>query len=84
MKKQYVGTCVDSFDEDGDCIVDALPFNDVTDFAYAVDNAQTLSKAEFLALAECKDYFNDNHSFYKFNQVVMLYNDDLDIHHFFI
>lgn len=32
-----IGTCVNSFDEEGDCINSLLPFSDVTDFAQHVE-----------------------------------------------
>lgn len=31
-----LGTCVNAFDEDGQCVIDALPWSDVTEFAQAV------------------------------------------------
>lgn len=39
---QLVGDCTDSFDEDGNCINDHLPFDTVTDFAQAVDESDNV------------------------------------------
>ena len=32
-----IGNCIDSFDEDGNCINDFLPWCDVTEFAQSID-----------------------------------------------
>ena len=49
-KKDFVGTCVSSFDEDGfECIIPELPFNDVNDLGYVDENAEDISKEEFLS-----------------------------------
>lgn len=58
----YVGNCIDSFDEDGECTNPALPFNDVTDFAQHVDEYGDDSEVDGLRIVYNPKL--DVHSFY--------------------
>lgn len=88
-KKNFVGTCVNSFDEDGECIIPELPFNDVNDLAYADENAENISKEEFYRSVNVPESVikktSGNEIFYLiFEDVYMLYDGDEDIHYFFV
>lgn len=41
----YVGNCVNSFDDDGECLIGI--YNDVSDFASAEENALEITRDEF-------------------------------------
>lgn len=60
--RDYIGNCIDSFDEDGDCIFDCLPWNTVSDFACDMENGDNciIGNVEVVYDAE-----TDVHSFYK-------------------
>lgn len=59
----YIGNCIDSFDDDGDCTNEYLPFDTVSDFAVYVDE-------------------NGDNS--HINDLKIVYNTDIDVHHFYI
>jgi hypothetical protein len=87
--KTYLGNCVNSFDEDGECIVPNL-YNDVSDFAYSEENSIEISKNDFIKnvgnvqdnisnhLSKDVIYLHD-----QINDVFMIYDIDNDIHYFF-
>jgi hypothetical protein len=88
-KKPYVGNCVNSFDEDGECFGN-LPYNDVTEFAHGDENAKKISKEEFEKHVDIPEHLkkihNSNHVDYlhdKDNNVHMMYDHKSDVHHFF-
>lgn len=58
----YVGNCIGSFDEDGICTNDALPFNDVTEFAQHVDEYGDESNINGLRITYSSE--SDTHSFF--------------------
>lgn len=37
LRMNLLGTCVNSFDEDGDCIIPELPWSSVSDFANDIE-----------------------------------------------
>lgn len=87
MKEKYiVGTCVNSFDEDADCINSDLPYRDVSEFAVADENAARITKEEFLKNVNVPEKLINIDAIYLHdidNDVYMLYDVDLDIHYFF-
>ncbi len=86
-KKQLVGTCVNSFDEDANCIIPQLPYGDTTEFAQAEENATKITKEEFLQNVNVPKEIINIDAFYlhdENNDVYMLYDDKLDIHYFFV
>ncbi len=89
QKYHLVGTCVNSFDEDGDCTVDNLPWSNVTDFAHYDENATEITAKEFHQLAEIphlitKITTNHNIKYLNSDGVLSLYDLDDDIHYFLI
>ena len=83
--KYYEGSCVDSFDEDGDT-VNNLPYQDVSEFALNEEDYVEIDKEKFYAnvggnIPEVQDaiYFQDMK-----NDIFILYDDMKDVHHFFI
>ena len=88
-KKTFVGTCVNSFDEDGDCIIRELPYNDVSAFVVGIENATPIDKETFLQHAFISqdemnertdaEYLQDEE-----NDVFMIYDPVADIHYFYV
>lgn len=84
------GNCVNSFDVDGDSLIDL--FSDVSDFAYVEENSSLITLEEFVEkvglkiqelskitkLSQCDFLFNSERS------ICMLYNKIEDVHYFFI
>lgn len=62
LRKLMVGNCVNSFDDDGNCINPYLPWDHVNDFACAVEEGDNITigniKIEY-------DEDTDIHTFYK-------------------
>lgn len=88
-KRNYVGNCVNSFDLDGECIIDELPFMNVSDLGYVDENASEISGDEFMNVVNVPDWLldkiSDNEVYYMvYNDLYILYDSDLDIHYFFI
>lgn len=86
-KLDFVGTCVNSFDDDGYCEINELPYSDVTDFAVAEEEAIEISKNEFTASSnitkELAAELSNDLIFLKADSVVMVYDNATDIHYFF-
>ena len=59
---EYIGNCVDSFDEDGNCVNDLLPFNTVSDFALVVEENDEVELGDIVIKY---DQETDIHSFFK-------------------
>ena len=90
----YIGTCVNSFDEDSNCI-NGL-FNDVNDFSYAWEEAEEITSEEFWshinpgsdAYDEVRKLANDPTypDEYRYNPEYDIYFAFMDewIHYFFI
>lgn len=91
MTKQYVGNCVNSFTEDGDCIVMQLPYYTVSDFACNMAEADLITAEEFfdnvpksvvdmlrLPISSDFEYYKDE------DDVFMIYDCETDIHYFFV
>lgn len=95
-KYVYIGNCVDSFDEDSTCTNPDLPFEDVTQFAYADENSETITQNQFMNQIDLGDQntreiFNnkkDNPDVkylnYSDEDVIVIYDENEDIHYFFV
>jgi hypothetical protein len=86
-KKHLVGTCVNSFDEDGNCTIPQLPYTDTTHFAQAEENATQITKDQFINNVNLPDNLKDINAIYlhdEDNDVYMLYDDQKDVHYFFV
>ena len=84
-KKQLVGTCIDSFDETGDCINLHLPWSNTSDFAVAEENANHLDKNQFLSVITIpKKLSNHKLEYLNCDGIFTLYDAETDIHYFFI
>ena len=86
----FLGTCVNSFDEDGYCEIPGLPYSDTTEFAQAEEEAKKISSQEFLKAVgevpkDLKAELSDNLIFLHDveNNLYMIYDDNSDIHYFF-
>ena len=90
-KYHFVGTCVNSFDEEGNCIVNQLPWSDVTEFAQdEEDHFKPITSEEF---NENVDNVSSVYKparglrplkFYSFKNVLVLYDTVSDVHYFFV
>lgn len=86
----YVGNCKNSFNDDGECIVPSLPYNDTSHFANGLENAKKISKKVFAQAVQVPKYLqnlhnkNDTEHFHDTeNKVHMMYDPKKDTHHFF-
>ncbi len=91
MKKyHFVGTCVNSFDSDGECVVPQLTYRDTSHFAVAEENAKAVSKTDFETYCVVPESLNriKNNKTTKFlhdedYDVIMMYDAQKDVHYFF-
>lgn len=86
----FLGTCVNSFDEDGDCTIPQLGYRDTSHFAYHEENADEISHEEFgknagIIPPDLNKEISVNRYFLHDpdNDVYMIYDQDDDIHYFF-
>ena len=89
-RRVYIGNCVNSFDEDGDCVIDSLGYYDVSDFGVGDERAETLSWDEFdrevFVSLEMEEIIEGHEVIYLLDRerdLYMLYDSDDDIHYFF-
>lgn len=87
---EFVGTCANSFDQVGNCVIDQLNYRDVSDFAQALENTTIkIPENEFYynvnvwsdiekKLSKNLDFLYDER-----NDVFMIYDNDSEIHYFF-
>ena len=84
-KFHFVGTCTNSFDEDGECM---LPhFIDVTDFAQQEEQSVKIAKESFIASVDNLDVLPTGQYEYLMTEsgnILMAYNVDSDIHYFYV
>jgi hypothetical protein len=83
-KAHYVGNCVDSFDEDGDCITPFLPWGTVSDFAVAEENAKQIDEKEFLEHVDKVHNIRAAKYYVTSDGVYMQYDPRKDVHYFYI
>ena len=87
---EYLGNCINSFDNDtGECIVPGL-YNDTSDFAVAEENAKKITEKQFIkAIGPIPEYLKPDISLDRIflydvaNNIYMIYDQDDDIHYFF-
>ena len=90
-KAGHVGTCVNSFDQHGDCTIGKhLPYRDASHFANAVEDATKVSKEHFTKYTTVpKEHTTLLHQkgteFYhdKEHNVHIMYDTKRDVHHFY-
>jgi hypothetical protein len=87
-QKHYVGSCVDSFDDDGNCHLRELPWSTVSDFAVAIEHAQEIDKPAFLAVVTMpenlwKKVKHHENRYLVADEVYMLHDETADVHYFF-
>lgn len=90
MQLEYVGNCVNSFNDDGAIIIPKLPFETVSDFAYSLEESTDISEKDFLQMVSFEQVTNlglqlgMSFEFYKTNtDVFIMYSNADDIHYFF-
>ena len=80
-----VGTCVNTFDDFGKCVIPCLPWNTVSDFACDEEDAKVISKKLFLEITKVStDDISGDTVFYIMGNIYVSYNEETDIHSFFI
>lgn len=94
---QYLGTCISAFDEDGDAFDQQnMIYQNVTEFAQNEEKAIQISSQDFIDKTNLhpdfvKEYISDKQItdeslfflYDKNNQMIMIYDDETDIHYFF-
>jgi hypothetical protein len=88
-KYNFAGTCVNSFNEDGDSLLDE--YRDVSDFAVGCEEAEQISQEKFIQMINVDsnaqqriDIPNIQYLYDRDHDVVMLYDENEDIHYFYI
>jgi len=84
-KYTLAGTCVDSFDEHGESNLSC--FSDVSDFAVKEENSVEIPEKRFKSITNNWESLPNGSYTYLYNKesdVVMAYNEDSDVHYFFI
>ena len=91
MALEYVGNCINCFDEDGNCIIAELPFDTVSDLACSLEESSEMSESEFLQNVSYECVINlglqlgRSFEFYRTDDnVLVMYSNDDDIHYFFV
>lgn len=89
-KAAFVGNCVNSFNDDGQCVIPSLPFASVSDFACAEEDCTLIARSDFLdrvnlleeliplAMQEGTEFMDLG------KKVLALYEPKTDIHYFFV
>ena len=90
-RKRFVGTCVNSFDEDGDCIIPELAWDHTSAFAVDEENAVPVQPMEFNKVVaitpDVAQTFTGHQISYlrtEDHHVYMIYDHDTDVHYFFV
>lgn len=85
---KYVGNCVNSFNDDGECLLSI--FSDTSDFANVEENSEIVSKSKFINNVTLNKFFinlvqkNSTKILYnKDRDIYMIYDENKDIHYFF-
>ena len=84
---RFVGTCIDCFDDDGDCLVGDLGWSDVSAFACAEEDASIVEVSDRSGVPEGVQAATQGHDCVWLESdcgVLMLYDKDEDIHYFFV
>ena len=87
-KALYLGSCVDSFDRDGECLQEELGWSSVSDFACAEENAQEVEAEEFQSYIPIDIVNLTTGHKVKYlmteDNILMLYDLEDDVHYFFL
>lgn len=90
LEAKYMGNCTNIFDEEGDCLFPEL-YTDVSDFAVHEENAKKITAKEFYKQImsidqDLEDTISHNRTYLHDieNNVYIIYDNDTDIHYFFI
>ena len=90
VKRVLIGSCVNSFDDDGYCIQPDVAYADVSAFAVGDERSEEINEEEFRAAVQIPtalDQQTASHEvFYLLDREesqYMLYDSDDDIHYFF-
>ncbi len=90
MSLRYLGSCVDSFDDAGDCLLPELGWRDVSEFAYEEASAQILLGNCQPVLADVPSGLAERTHGHETvwleteGGIQMLYDADADVHYFFV
>ena len=87
-KKHFVGTCINEFDEDGDCIDNQLPWQHVSDLAIGEDHKKEITRDDFFQHCEVSDGIKKllgQHplEFLIIDGIYTIYDEETDVHYFF-
>jgi hypothetical protein len=86
-KLSYIGSCVDSFDEDGNSINNSFPYATVSEFACGEEDAKEITAEQFQDKAVFPKWVDTSHEIYylldEWNGIFILYDSNKDIHYFF-
>lgn len=90
LEAKYMGKCTNIFDEDGEGLFPEL-YRDVSDFAVHEEDAKQITAEDFYKQVtsiepELEDEIGPNRIYLHDvdNDIYMIYDDDTDIHYFFI
>lgn len=75
---EYVGNCVNSFDDDGDCVLSI--FRDTSDFAVAEEESKEVSKEVSKDIVKTFKMSSELEKIAKRKTTKLLYNEDRDIY----
>ena len=78
-----VGNCVNSFDDDGECVIDT--FTDASDFASVLEKSTPIDVSGIgkVAAPEDVDLTKLSFSMSEDNQILIGYDEETDVHYFF-
>jgi len=85
---EYVGNCLDSFDENGDSLIDC--FRDVSHFAQMEENAKEIPEEEFfskLSRTQYQSFMFGTETIFLLSEcqnVLMAYLPQTDTHYFYV
>ena len=89
VKAHYVGSCINSFDEHGECLVPHLPWDTTSDLAVADENAEQVPIDTFLDQVDIPELIkakttDHDISYLEHGRVFMIYDNTDDVHYFFV
>jgi hypothetical protein len=81
----FIGSCVDSFDDDGDCINDRLPLRDASHFAVELEEATPITREQFVDACYVARplEFDDEFMVICEGEIFVCYDTKNDVHYFY-